>query len=130
MKSTKNMLLNEVVLGYVPSAIDPNRGCDQEYNLQVHLPRKYSRGDAEECVNTLRGLLLQVSEFDYKSVRVVRHKPCDGAYFHHVHHEEVARMMHLSPVMLAFHIYNRHLSGRVKLVARDIEGIHPLDTLS
>lgn len=128
MKSIKNMLLNEAILGYVPSAVDPDRYCDQEFNLQIHLPRNYSKEDAERCVNSLRRLLFIFDEFD-TTIKIIKHKPYDKAYFHHVSHEEVARIMHHGPIMLAFHVYNMHLVGCVKLGSRGIGNRHPLDIL-
>lgn len=112
MKSTKNMLINEAILGYVPSAIDTDRVVDSEYNLQVHLPRVYKTEDAERCVNGLRKLLLSMfTEFDYKTVRLVKHNPYDKAYFHHMSTEEVRA---IDPLKLAYQIYSRHIAGCIR----------------
>lgn len=120
MNSTKNMLINEAILGYVPSDRDPNRVVDHTYNLQIHLPHIYKREDAERCVYALRDLLLGTfTEFDYKSVKLVRHKPQDGAYFHHVSTEEVKEICPLNePIRLAFTVYVKHIVDRIKCTTK------------
>ena len=120
MNSTKNMLINEAILGYVPSERDPNRVIDHTYNLQIHLPRIYKREDAERCVYALRDLLLNTfTEFDYKSVKLVRHKSQNGAYFHHVSTEEVREICPLDePIKLAFTVYAKHIVGQIKCTTK------------
>lgn len=111
MHSTKNMLLNEAILGYVPSAVDPNRVSDYVYNVQVHLPHSYKIEDAIKCVNDLKVLLYMFPEFDYKTVRLVRHKPCDSGPFHHMSTEEVKV---IDPLKLAYYVYSRYIAGCIK----------------
>ena len=120
MNSTKNMLINEAILGYVPSDRDPNKVVDHTYNLQIHLPHIYKREDAERCVYALRDLLLSTfTEFDYKSVKLVRHKPQDGAYFHHVSTEEVREIGPLDePIRLAFTVYVKHIVDCIKCTTK------------
>lgn len=112
MKSIKNMLLNEIILGYVPSAIDPNRVVDSVYNLQVHLPHKYIKEEAEYCVSNLRRLIpSQFPEFDQVTVTLVRHKPHDGSYYHHMSTKEVQG---IDPLKLVYQVYSRHIAGHIR----------------
>lgn len=88
MNSIANMLINEEVLGYIPSAIDPNRVLDSTFNLQIHFPRKYSREEIEECAGILKEVGFR--DFNSKSVTIVRHKPCDKSFFHHISTKDTA----------------------------------------
>lgn len=117
MKSIKNMLLNEAILGYVPSAVDPDRYCDQEFNLQVHFPHKYDEDKIHEIANALREFYLPMfKEFDNISIKVVRHKPYDGAYFHHMPSGWVGSIPADS---LPYMIYSQYLAGCIRTKSKD-----------
>lgn len=89
MMSTSNILINEELLGYVPSEKDPNRVCDYKFNLQIHFPHKYDVDKVKQCANAIRGIVTKTKGFDAVSVTTVRHKPHCGSYFHHISTNEV-----------------------------------------
>lgn len=112
MKCTKNMLINDAFLGYIPSAIDSHSIVDYEYNLLVHLPRKFATEDAQKCVNDLQHIIPELyPELDYTTVKLIKHKPYDEAYFHHMSTKEVEV---IGPRSLAYYIYSRHIIGCFK----------------
>lgn len=82
LRSTANMIINEDILGYVPSARDSKRICDHIFNLQIHFPRKYDIKEIEKCADILSTIGFR--GFNSKSVSIVRHKPCDKSSFHHI----------------------------------------------